>query len=116
MEITRHENSHRRHLGVKSDLASQGDGCPELLPGVRIADIRLEDYAVVRTTLDEIGASQAMFHDRRASPIDISFGSTNPLILHANLSQKTRINISLEVLGVHVNVANKLTTLKEWIH
>jgi hypothetical protein len=48
--------------------------------------------------------------------VDIALGSTNPLILHANLSQKTRINISLEVLGVHVDVADKLTTFKQRIH
>jgi hypothetical protein len=83
---------------------------------MRIAYIGLEDHAVVCTALDEIGATQTVLHDGCASAVDIAFGSTNPLILHANLSQKTRINISLEVLGVHMNVANKLTTLKEWIH
>jgi hypothetical protein len=83
---------------------------------VRVADVRLEDNVVVGTALDHIRATQAVLDDRCAPAIDVAFGSANPLILHANLSQKTRINISLEVLGVYVDVADKLTTFKQGIH
>jgi len=82
---------------------------------VRHADIRLELYGIIKTSLNEVGTPQGVLEDCDASAKDVSFGDTNSFKLVTKLSEKTRFNVTLQKLGIHVNIPDESTTFKERI-
>jgi hypothetical protein len=101
---------------VDANLAPERHGHTEDLTGVREADIGLKTHRVVQPALDEVSATQRVLNHRDALTLDEALGNTGALILHAELSDQTGVNVPLEKARLHMNIAKEFATLKERIH
>jgi hypothetical protein len=115
VEVTRKEHLERSQLGMNTDLALESHRHAEGLPRVRHAYIRLELYGIIKTSLNEVGASKGVLHDSDASVQDVSLGNTDSFKLVTKLSEKTCFNIALQILGIQMNISDESTTFKERI-
>jgi hypothetical protein len=115
VEVTRQENLERGELCVDTNLALESHGDTEGLSRVRHTYIRLKLYGIIKTSLNEVGPSKGVLDDCDTSIEDVSLRNTDSFKLVTKLSEKTRINVALQKLGIHVNISDESTTFKERI-
>jgi hypothetical protein len=104
VEVARQKNLDGADLGVETDFALQGHGSLEHLASVGEAQVSLKADRVVKTALEDVGATEGMLDDRDASGLDISLWKADSLVLVTELGDQTCKDIALEEPGIHMNV------------